>query len=97
MTYPVYPDCFGEYGMICDDAACEVCEWAFECEQASEEYDEYEDICPLWLGAIDPDEPKGDCNGGGGECILPDDPREWRNCEFFKKSSAECGCVDEDG
>jgi hypothetical protein len=37
---PEKPECFGEYGMIGDDAACEICEWAYECETASEEDEE---------------------------------------------------------
>ena len=31
-------------------------------------------ICPLWMPALDPDEPKGECDGEGGDCILPDNP-----------------------
>ena len=30
------PECFGMYGEICDDVACEICEYAAECEEAAE-------------------------------------------------------------
>ncbi len=39
------PECFGNYSEICDDVACEICEYATECEMAAEDYydeDEWE-------------------------------------------------------
>ena len=34
------PECFGNYSEICDDVACEICEYATECEEVAEQGDE---------------------------------------------------------